>query len=57
MSNIRIRTEQKKVRVGLYLNYTIYQSLQKEAEKQERSVSNLINLIAKNYFNESREKQ
>ena len=54
MSNIRIRTEQKKVRVGLYLNYTIYQSLQKEAEKQERSVSNLINLIAKNYFNESR---
>ena len=50
MNNIRIRTNDKKVRVGLYLNEDLYKSLQKEAQKQERSVSNLINLIAKNYL-------
>ena len=50
MSNVRIKTDEAKERVTLYLNPASYKGLQKKAQEQDRSVSNLVNLIIKNYL-------
>lgn len=50
MSNVRIKTDEEKARVTLYLNPALYKGLQKKAQEQDRSVSNLVNLIIKNYL-------
>lgn len=50
MSNIRIKTEEEKERITLYLNPILYKGLQRKAQEEDRSVSNLVNLIIKNYL-------
>lgn len=50
MSKVRIKTDEVKERVTLYLNPVLYKGLQVKADQLDRSVSNLVNLIIKNYL-------